>query len=116
MPQIRKGLGAGIMRMIYSKFGFNIYRSCDGYIVHNTKKEFKYGHTHLDSFNTAKYIIDMVHYERIPGHLSIYLLISLSRVSNDEIYRDKILSLVEQKKTKKQNYYNVNKGCVRCVH
>ena len=31
-----------------------------GYIAYNTKKEWEEGHTHLDSFNMAKTIIDNV--------------------------------------------------------
>lgn len=103
------------MRMIYSKGGYNIYRSrykkC-GYIIHNSRKEFKNGHTHIESFRVAKEIVDSVIEEKIPNHFSIYFLISLIRISDDEEYIERINKRIKSKR-KKQNYINVNKGCVK---
>jgi len=83
---------------IYTKKNFAIIDMDEGYIVINKDKEFKQGHTHITNFNTAKYLIDMVSHKRIPYHLPIYLLISLKRLSDDEVYAYKITELIENKK------------------
>lgn len=96
------------MKQIYSKDEFKMYQSADdGFIVHNTKKDFEDGHTHLKSFNQAKYLIDMVRWKRVPHHLSEYLLRSLIRISDDEKYQLEVLELLESKKAKdKQSHVN----------
>lgn len=91
---------------IYSKKNFAIIDMDEGYIVINKDKEFKQGHTHITNFNTAKYLIDMVLYSRMPYHLPIYLLISLQRLSADENYRDKIEELIKNKRSKENKYVN----------
>lgn len=91
---------------IYTKKNFAIIDMDEGYIVINKDKEFKQGHTHITNFNTAKYLIDMVLYSRMPYHLPIYLLISLQRLSADENYRDKIGELIKNKRNKENKYVN----------
>ena len=91
---------------IYAKKNFAIIDMDEGYIVINKDKEFKQGHTHITNFNTAKYLIDMVLYSRMPYHLPIYLLISLQRLSADENYRDKIGELIKNKRDKENKYVN----------
>lgn len=96
------------MKQVYSKDEFKMYQSKESeFIVHNTKKPFKIGHTHLKSFDQAKYIIDMVRWKRIPKHLSEYLLISLIRISDESKYQHDVLMLLESKrKSNKQDYVN----------
>lgn len=91
---------------VYTKKNFSIIDMDEGYIVINRDKEFKYGHTHIRNFRTAKYLIDMVSHKRIPNHLPIYLLISLQRLSDDEVYVHKISELVENKKKRHTAYIN----------
>jgi hypothetical protein len=91
---------------VYTKKNFAIIDMDEGYIVINKDKEFKQGHTHITNFNTAKYLIDMVLYSRMPYHLPIYLLISLQRLSTDENYRDKIGELIKNKRDKENKYVN----------
>lgn len=93
------------MNQIYSKKGFIVFRVSDGFIVHNVKKEFKEGHTHIMNYNTAKHMIDLVSHKSIPHHLSKYLLTSLIRLSDDEEYQRKVEMLLMNKK-KKQTYVN----------
>lgn len=93
------------MNQIYSKKGFIVFRVGDGFIVHNTSKAFEEGHTHIMNYNTAKHIIDLVSHKSIPHHLSRYLLTSLVRLSDDEEYRNKVNSLLYNKR-KKQVYVN----------
>lgn len=74
--------------IIYSKRGYNIYKMKPGsYIVHNTKKNFEEGHTHINNYNAAKYVIDMSCNSIIPKkHLSKYLIVSIIRISADDNY------------------------------
>ena len=85
------------MVRIYKKKWFNIYKGDDhAYIVHNTRKDFDIGHTHINNFNTAKYVLNMALYNLIPSkHLSSYLLNSIIRVSNNESYANKIKALIK---------------------
>ena len=47
------------MNLAYKKKNFNIYNAGNGYIIHNIKKEFSQGHTHINNFKTAKYLVDL---------------------------------------------------------
>lgn len=98
------------MNQIYSKKHYNIYRVATGYIVHNTLKEFENGHTHLNGFDSAKYIIDLALHKSIPHHLDRYRLVSLTRITDDEEYAEKIRILLANKKSK-DTYYNSRKKC-----
>lgn len=98
------------MNQVYSKKNFNIYRVATGYIVHNTDKEFVNGHTHLNGFESAKYVIDLALHKSIPYHLDRYRLISLTRITDDESYANKILELLDHKRTK-VSYHNCRKKC-----
>lgn len=86
---------------------FNIYSDGkDHFIVHNMRKPFNEGHTHINNFNTAKYIIYLALYKRIPKnkHLSIYLIDSVIRLSIDNEYICKMedfKKLMIEKKNKK---------------
>lgn len=97
--------GCGEMNQICSKQNYNIYKASGGFIIHNTAKEFKDGHTHLNSFKSAKYLVDLAIHKSIPYHLDRYRLISLSRITEDEEYKRKILELLQNKRTK-SNYVN----------
>lgn len=88
---------------IYRRRHFNIYNAGNNqFIVHNTKLEFSNGHTHIRSFSTAKFIIQLSLHKSIPKHLSNYLLISLIRINNDEDYIDKLNEMLKQEKDKRK--------------
>ncbi len=58
------------------------------------KKEFSQGHTHINNFNTAKFIMDLALHKTLPKRrISNYLLDSLIRISIDIDYINKIESL-----------------------
>ena len=78
------------MNQIYRKKSFIVFRAGDGYIIHNTEKSFKKGHTHIKNVNTAKYIVSLAAKKILPKHLSDYLLVSLLRLAKDDIYTAKI--------------------------
>ena len=78
------------MVQIYKKYNFVIY-SCYGKksadIIHNKHKKFEEGHTHINNYKTAKYIIDMAYNRSIPKKpISDYLMESIIRVSEHKSY------------------------------
>lgn len=96
--------------IVYTNRHFNIYRVRNGYIIHNTHKKFKIGHTHIKNYNTAKYLINLSIYKSIPHNLGPRLIDSLIRINNDETYIRKLKELSNSKKNKTKNrYYNINK-------
>ena len=96
------------MVRVYKCQYFNLYGNFNnGYIIHNTHKPFEEGHTHLNNFDTAKYIIKLAHHKTVPKHLSIYLIDSLIRISNDEFYIRQLNEL-KQKELKLQKRNNKN--------
>ena len=97
------------MNLAYKKKNFNIYNAGNGYIIHNIKKEFSQGHTHINNFKTAKYLVDLSIHKSMPHHLHHYFLVSLKRLSDDDEYTKKLSELIEVKEKKlfkdKQNNY-----------
>lgn len=91
---------------IYSRNEYTVYRAGSSFVVLNRRKFFSEGHTHLNSFSSAKYIIDLAIRGRIPNHLSPYLLTSLYRISEDEVYRGRLTSLIAGKMNRRQKYTN----------
>ena len=86
-----------MVRITKMKF-INIYSDRNGsYVVHNTRKEFSEGHTHINNYNTAKYIAYLALYKKMPknNHLSIYLIESLIRISSDKKYINQLELLKE---------------------
>lgn len=76
-----------------------------GYIAYNTNKEWKDGHTHLDSFDMAKTIISNVMKQKKPKTSNMYLIKSHIRLSNDPEYIKFIEELIETKKSKSKQVY-----------
>lgn len=93
---------------IYERKEFMIFKVKNGYIVYNAKKSFQEGHTHLRHFEAAKTAIDLVIRKKIPRSTQRYYLTSLMRLSDDDIYINKIKELMESRiqKGKKDKYYN----------
>ena len=89
----------GSMCCIYKKKNFKIYDvGNNDYIVHNTKLDFKNHHTHLRNFHTCKFIIDLSIHKSIPkSKISDYLIISLIRLSNDNVYINNLKRLLKNK-------------------
>ena len=81
-----------------------------GYIVYNTKKSFKKGHTHVKGYSMAKTIINNCIKKKTPKTSNLYLLTSHIRISTDEKYIKRIEELIEAKKNKdKIKYINKSK-------
>ena len=100
------------MNQIFKKDEFIIIPFYKGrkqeFMVVNTKKEFKNGHTHLKSFKMAKYLINLARCKKINSGLRPYLLTSLTRISMDHEYIEKLEELLTVKRSKgnKASYYN----------
>lgn len=95
---------SGAMNVIYKKKNFKIYDAGNGFIVHNSNLDFGDHYTHINNFDTCKYIIDLSIHKSIPKHLSDYLLESLIRLSNDKKYINKIKLCMTSKKKNTNNY------------
>ena len=74
--------------IVYSQRQFNIYKMGNNdFIIHNTKKEFSEGHTHITNFKTAKYLINLAIHKSFPERtLSNRLIDSIIRISTDNAY------------------------------
>ena len=107
IPKSNKTAGA---EKIYEREGYIILRVKRGYIVYNTKKNFKNGHTHIQSFDMAKTIIDNNIRKKRPKTNSIYLIESYIRVTNDSKYKKMLEELLASKedRTKDNKYHNRN--------
>lgn len=84
-----------------------------GYIAYNTRKEWEEGHTHLESFNMAKTIIDNVIKHKKPKTKNLYLLQSHVRLTDDPSYVKFINELVDAKKNKRKTSYRNERHIVK---
>lgn len=89
----------------------NIYTDHKGhFIVHNMRKHFHDGHTHIDNYDTAKYIAYLAAYKRVPKkHMSDYLIESVIRLSSDEEYILKMREFQENQNKNKRTKKSVQK-------
>lgn len=82
------------MVRVFKKAYFNVYSDYNGeYIIHNTKKEFQNGHTHIREFSTAKYLINLALHRSLPNRKLEYFVESLIRISNDPVYIRRLKNL-----------------------
>ena len=99
------------MRKVYAKQEYIILYSeeRDNYTVYNTKKEWSEGHTHINSMKQAQYLIDCCSKNKMPEKVNKYFLVSLSRITNDKKFKDRLLRRIDNIKHK-DKYYNRPKG------
>lgn len=83
-------------RKIFQRKEYSIYRCEGGYIVHNTNKEFKEGHTHIHNYNKAKSVIDLAVRKKMPNTPRKWEIECLLRIVKDEKYKEKLRSLLEE--------------------
>lgn len=92
---------------IYERKEYIILRVKKGYIVYNTKKDFENGHTHLQSFEMSRTLIDNSIRKKRPKTNNTYLIESHIRVTKDVKYKQILEEMLESKKNKtKDNKYN----------
>lgn len=75
---------------IYQSPDFKVYKTGDGYIVHNRHKDFKYGHTHVKNYDICMVMIKLVEKKKMPKSHSRYFIESILRISDDRKYIKKI--------------------------
>lgn len=76
------------MNQIYRRNKYIIVPVCSDYLVINTNKIFKKGHTHVKKINTAKMLINLAIFKEIPKNP--YFIQNLIRISDDENYIKKL--------------------------
>ena len=81
-PNFDKSVGS---KKIYERKEYAIYKVKHGYIVHNTKKNFEEGHTHIHTFNKAKSLIDLAVRKKLPNTPRKWEIESLIRIVKDEV-------------------------------
>ncbi|AAK80733.1 hypothetical protein BJV85_001104 [Clostridium acetobutylicum] len=87
------------MNQIYKRNKYVIVPVCNDYLVINTNKVFKKGHTHVKKINTAKMLINFAIFKEIPKNP--YFIGNLIRISDDESYIEKLkVSSVKNKELK----------------
>ena len=80
-----------------------------GYILFNMERDFKTAHSHLNNFNSAKYLIKLMKKEILPYDLDLYRLESICRVATDGLYREKAIKFMRNKKNKStKKYINIH--------
>ena len=79
---------------VYQNTNFKVYKSMDGYIVHNTIKGFQDGHTHVQKYATCMVLIKLLTNKKIPKSKSRYFLESLLRLCDDENYKQQLLKML----------------------
>ena len=99
---------AAVAEKIYERKEYIILRVKKGYIVYNTKKNFENGHTHLQSFEMSKTLIDNIIRKKRPKTNNTYLIESHIRVTKDSKYKQILEEMLEAKKnkTKDKKYHN----------
>ncbi|WP_242850549.1 hypothetical protein [Clostridium lundense] len=80
----------GLSIQIYQGLNFKIYKVGDEFIIHNTNKKFKNGHTHVHKYNTCMIMIKLINNKLLPKNHSKYFLESLIRISDDKEYIEMI--------------------------
>ena len=80
----------------HDKDGFNIIKQChkgkkQNFILINTKKVFKEGHTHISNYYMCKHLIYCCKNKIIDDKINSYLIDSLIRINNDLEFEKKLI-------------------------
>lgn len=95
---------------IYERKSYIIIKVNNGFIVYNTNKVFDNGHTHLHNYNMCKTLIDCSINKKFPKTRNHYLLESLIRISDDEVFCTKVRELIDTRNQKgKEKYFKTRK-------
>lgn len=80
---------------IYQNTNYKVYKTEDGFIVHNIYKDFKKGHTHVQKYETCMIMIKLLKNKRMPKSKSRYFIESLLRLSDDDNYSNELEQLLQ---------------------
>lgn len=73
---------------------FSITKKGDGYLVVNTDKPFKKGHTHVNRHDVAEILCKLAHRKQMPKSKSKWFIESLIRISDDIGYVNRLRRLI----------------------
>ncbi|MDF2840603.1 MAG: hypothetical protein K0Q99_1375 [Clostridia bacterium] len=79
---------------VYQNTHYKVYKSVDGFVIHNIYKGFENGHTHVQKYDTCMVLIKLLVNKKAPRSKSRYFLESLLRLCDDESYRQKIQQIL----------------------
>lgn len=90
------------MKFVFQKKEYKVFHCIENsnYIVINTKKQFEEGHTHVQHYNTAMYLVDCAIHKKIPKKVNRYFLVSLTRISKDTKYKERIQRILDGEEPK----------------
>lgn len=89
------------MHKIYEHGKFIVLEGHNQYIVVNKSKKFESGHTHINNYNTARWLIRLSEGLIVPKNISIYLVESLIRINNNPDYLRQLTGLKQSKLARK---------------
>lgn len=98
------------VEIVYQQEEYVVFRGNDSdYIVYNTNKPFKRGHSHLKSKRRAKEVINNSIRKSFPLHWSNYFIHTMIRLTTDSNYKERLEKLRETRKRKgrKKSFRNV---------
>lgn len=101
--------------ILYERREYIIFKGGDSdYIVYNTNKRFKQGHSHLKSYKRAKEVVRHSINKHFPLHWSNYFIHTMIRLTEDEVFKSRLEELRTTRKAKgrKKNYRNINNGSI----
>lgn len=81
------------MVTLYKRKNFKIYATMSSkneYLIVNINKPFHEGHSHVNDYKLAKYIIDLAVNYKIPNKNKTFIIDSLIRLSSDKNYIKKL--------------------------
>lgn len=81
------------MNQVYKKENFVVVPVCNDYLVINTEKVFKEGHTHLKSMSICRLLIDLALKKELPKNP--YYADRLIRITEDKKYIEKLKEFKE---------------------
>lgn len=91
--------------IVYQKQEYVVWKANGGYVVYNTLKPFKSGHTHLKSKKRVVEVIDNSIDYHFPLHWSNYFIISMIRLTTNERFKCKLEHLHQTRLGKSRRLY-----------
>lgn len=80
----------------YEKYGYQIIRTGDGFVVYNKRKPFGQGHTHLRSYKSCIDVINFCMSNFVPLKADKYYLISLQRITTNVDYYNRLAKRIQE--------------------
>ena len=103
-----------IEEILYQKQEYIVFKGNNSdYIVYNTNKAFKKGHSHIKSKQRAIDIIDNSINKRFPLNWSNYFIHTMIRLTTDHNFKARLERLRDTRKSKGRKQSYRNKGGIR---